>query len=66
MEHLIGATIIGITGATEDSDTVVIETDRGTMRLYHEGDCCERVEVVDVTGDPADLVGGVVSVAEMR
>ena len=66
LSRLIGATVREVTGATRESEEVRIVTDRGTLRLWHQGQCCESVSVEDVTGDPADLVGGVVSLAEER
>lgn len=62
--ELAGRTILGIDGAVENSGEVRIVTDIGVFVLMHERDCCEVVEVVDVTGDPADLVGAVVRLAE--
>ena len=61
-----GATILSVDGAVKDSEDVTIVTDKGVMTLTHIPDCCETVRIEDVTGDPADLVGGLVVVAEER
>ena len=65
-QHIIGAKILSITGLKKGSEEVVFETDRGTMRMLHEPDCCETVEVEDFTGDAASLIGQTVVVFEAR
>jgi hypothetical protein len=60
------ACVIEVSGAVVGSEEVRIVTDRGTLVLYHSQDCCESVDVEDVTGDPADLIGALVIVAEER
>lgn len=48
-------------------DEVYLQTTDGqTYRLYHEQDCCENVYLADVSGDPADLLGEEILVAEER
>lgn len=66
LSRLIGATVLKVEGAEEQSEEVKIITDLGTLRLYHEQSCCESVCVEDVVGDPADLIGGVVVLFEER
>lgn len=66
MEHLIGATILEISGLERGSEEVRFVTDKGTLRLYHSECCCESVQVEDVTGGAGDLIGKVVRVAEER
>lgn len=62
---LIGRTVLSIEGASQHSEQVRIVTDAGAFVLLHQQDCCEHVSVADVTGDPADLVGAVVRLAEV-
>lgn len=62
--NMVGARVLSIEGAEVESETIVIVTDRGTLTLEHDQDCCERVAVEEVHGDPADLVGHVLTVAE--
>ena len=64
--NLIGHTITAVTGMVAGSEEVIIETTGGLLRMFHDQDCCEVVQVEDVTGDPADLIGCVVVTAEER
>jgi hypothetical protein len=66
LERIIGATIQEVTGCERESKCVTFLTDRGTLRLLHRQNCCERVYLEDANGDISDLIGGVVSVAEER
>jgi len=66
LERIIGATIQEVTGCERESECVTFVTDRGTLRLLHHQNCCERVYLEDANGDISDLIGGVVSVAEER
>lgn len=66
LERIIGATILEVTGCERESGCVTFVTDRGTLKLLHRQNCCERVYLEDANGDIADLIGGVVSVAEER
>ena len=66
LSPLVGATITHISGCEAGSEEIILTTDRGALCMRHDSDCCESVEVVDVTGDPADLIGGVVVLAEVR
>lgn len=62
---LIGKTLVAVRGATVGSDSVEFDTaDGATFALFHIQDCCESVEVVEVHGDPADLAGAVVALAQ--
>ena len=63
---LVGKTILAVEGCNVGSESILIRTDAGTMRLYHTQNCCESVRVEDVNGDSEDLIGGVVSIAEER
>lgn len=70
IENIIGATILAMEGCSIGSDSVTFRTNKGDLRLYFDNDyygpCHVNVRVEDVTGDPSDLVGGVVSIAEER
>lgn len=74
--QLKGCVITGIVGMVKGSNEIIIDyrsanagitspaTDQ--LRMFHYQDCCEGVEVDDVIGDIADLVGEIVLVAEER
>lgn len=62
----LGATITAVTGMEEESREVLIETDKGTVRLVHFQHCCEDVRLLDVAGDPEDLFGGLIVTFEQR
>ena len=62
--ELKGQIIEEITGLTEGNDEVVITTNIGKYRLYHEQDCCEHVVINKVIGNVNDLVGEVIFAEE--
>jgi hypothetical protein len=67
--NCIGATVVSTArsvDSTDDNDVFEIVTDRGTIRMHHGQECCESVRISDITGDPADLVGGVIALFEER
>jgi len=66
VDTLVGLTLESIEGMNTASDQVVFKTTCGrTFLLYHEQDCCERVDLVDVAGDPEDLIGTPITVARL-
>ena len=55
--ELLDETLVRIEGLEEDSEEVVFKTKSGKVgRLFHKQDCCEYVRLVDVCGDPFDLL----------
>lgn len=64
-DQLVGKNITSITGMEEGSDSVVFTCDDGSeYTMFHDQDCCESVHITDVEGDPADLIGLPIVVAE--
>ena len=62
---LIGETLTDVQGMTVGSEEVTLTTQSGrTFRLYHSQDCCETVNVNEVIGEPADLIGVPLLMAE--
>lgn len=63
---LQGKTLSRCERANEDGDDAIIfEVDTGeAFKLYHSQDCCESVNIEDVTGDLSDLVGSPITMAE--
>jgi len=64
-EKLAGQKILAIRGMDQNSEQVEIDTEAGTFVLFHNQDCCEYVCIEDVAGDPSDIIGEVVSMAEV-
>jgi hypothetical protein len=58
ISELIGKTFTSIEGMESGSDDGYI--------FFHQQNCCERVSVYEVIGDPADLVGSPILRAEER
>jgi hypothetical protein len=62
VSDLLGVTL---TKVEVRSDEIVFTTEGGDRyKLYHSQDCCECVTVDDVCGDPNDLVGSPLTMAE--
>jgi len=56
-DALVGQTLVAIDGMEKGSAYVTFTTVSGTEYImYHQQDCCESVELVDVVGDVADLL----------
>jgi hypothetical protein len=70
IDKLVGATILAVEGCELESTDITFSTTKGDLRLYFDKDywgrCNVHVSLEDMTGDPSDLIGGVVSVAEER
>lgn len=57
-DRLIGKVITNIKGLKLGSYEVIFEfEDRSRLVLFHDQECCERVRLVDIVGDPEDLLG---------
>ncbi len=62
---LIGKTLTAVTGLESGSERVIFECDDGSQfALFHEQDCCESVDVNEVIGNAADLIGSPILMAE--
>jgi len=59
----------GDTGASvfaHDGDRIdFFFTEGPPLRMYHERDCCEQVWIEDIAGDPEDLIGSPLLLAEV-
>lgn len=54
---LKGQTIIRIDGMEKYNSKVIFTTSDGSKyQMFHEQECCETVELVEVIGDPLDLL----------
>ena len=63
LDKMIGKVITRIDGCESGSERIEFVFDDGVLVLKHDQDCCETVSVVDVCGDPKDLIGQVVTEA---
>ena len=62
---LLGRVIDNIDGIEAGSDAIYWHMSDGpTYRMSHHQDCCESVSVADVIGDPTDLIGSPILLAE--
>lgn len=57
MKDLVGKTFTEVDGYK-------FVCSEGTFEFYHEQDCCESVDIYDIVGDLADLVGSPILMAE--
>lgn len=63
--ELKGKILIEIIGGIGD-DTIIFKTiDGNQYKLYHDQECCESVDVVDIAGDIKDLIGNPILMAEV-
>ncbi len=46
------------------NEALFFDTSGGVFMMHHEQDCCESVSIEDSGGDPDDLLGHVVLIAE--
>ena len=63
-EDLKGKTLSKIIGKTGDDEMLFVTTEGEVYRLYHRQDCCESVDIEDICGDLADLIGSPILVSE--
>ena len=62
---LKGKTLIKVSGLKKGGDFVTFYTKEGNVyEMYHDQDCCEKVEVEDVCGDIEDLLNFPILLAE--
>lgn len=70
ISNMVGRTITSVTGAegtplSTPAGSVEIRLDDGAkVTMWHQDDCCETVELVDIDGDLADLLGTPLTMAE--
>ena len=61
--ELLGKTLLSADKVARD-EIIFTTTGNETYRLYHQQDCCESVEIEDICGDLADLIGSPILEAE--
>ena len=63
IEDMRGKVFTRVTGSV-GGDTLVFETATERFVFFHSQDCCECVDINDITGDLQDLVGEPLLIAE--
>jgi hypothetical protein len=62
--EMLGATIKSIVGEKGDDRMIFYAEDGRQFHFYHSQNCCESVDIEDVCGDLADLLGSPLVLAE--
>lgn len=63
--NLIGKTLSDVTGLVKGGDQIRFSCSDGSrFVMLHRQDCCESVNIEDVVGDVADLIGSPIVLAE--
>ena len=63
IEYMRGKVFTRVTGSV-GGQTLVFENDTERFVFFHYQDCCEHVDINDITGDLEDLVGEPLLIAE--
>lgn len=62
---LLGEILASIDGMEVDSGSVIFTCASGKkFQMFHDQGCCENVSINDVIGDPNDLIGAPILLAE--
>ena len=64
VSDMLGQTISKINGMESGSNQIDIYTNEAHYVFYHDQECCESVHLEDVIGDPNDLIGKPLLMAE--
>ena len=57
--------IVGAPDPDDENDEIYFTTNTGEVyRMYHDRDCCERVDISEIIGDWNDLIGTPILLAE--
>jgi hypothetical protein len=61
----VGDIIVNIEGMQKGSEEIIFTLSTGIKyKMYHDQDCCERVELEDVVGDFIDLLNSPLIISE--
>jgi hypothetical protein len=63
LADMIGVTMQSVVGAAGADEMTFTAEDGRVWRLYHTQDCCESVNIEDITGNVDDLVGAPLTVS---
>ena len=66
ISEMIGKTFQKVLQRDDYGDELVFENENEKFIFYHQQDCCESVNIEDITGDLSDLENTPILVAEER
>lgn len=66
ISEMVGKTFQKVTQEDHFGDELVFENENEKFIFYHEQNCCEHVNIEDITGDLSDLENTPILVAEER
>lgn len=67
IDVLLGQTLQSVSGMEAENEVISFRTTDGRrFQMLHHQDCCENVRLVEVIGDPNDLIDSPILVAECR
>lgn len=61
---MVGAVVDRVVGDKGDDRMIFYAADGRAFHFYHSQDCCESVDIEDICGDLADLIGSPIVLAE--
>lgn len=65
LKDIVGQTVVEINGMKEGSERVTFITKEGNkLVLWYEQDCCASCDINQIDGDPLDLLGSPMVMAE--
>ena len=64
LSELLGQTLTKVQCTEGEDEAKFTTSSRETFILYHAQDCCESVLIEDVCGDPSDLIGSPIIMAD--
>ncbi len=62
--NLKGETLVSISGSVGEQEMTFVTKSGKVYRMFHDQDCCERVQIEDICGDPRDLIGSPILLSE--
>lgn len=63
MSDFLGKTFTEIKGGIGDDELIFVCAE-GVFKMFHSQQCCESVNIEDITGDLQDLIGSPILIAE--
>lgn len=65
VSSILGRTLVEVQKMDGDNPSILFTADDGSVfKMFHDQDCCERVDIDDINGDLNDLIGSPILKAE--